>query len=259
MFSHLQNLLLTVGPLSVILQIALCVHVYRTGRPFWWIWLIMMGSLVGCLLYLFLEVLPDARRNSPRIIKASWFIPKSVMVSRAREHVAQTDTVETRLILAALLYDYGNKDEAEQVVSECASGVFRDDPEVISEVAWYKVAVGKLADAEQLLLQANTRNNKQAGRRIDLLKARIWLGNRKYQEALDILSSLPPVNLGEEPRYYAALCHLGLGNVPEAARLLTAITKSFRKGSKVWRRSEKAWYKAATLKLKEIRVNGIVL
>ncbi len=69
MLNHIQSLFLTVGPLSVILQIVLCVHVYRTGRPFWWIWLIMMGSLLGCLLYLFLEVLPDARRNNSRMMR----------------------------------------------------------------------------------------------------------------------------------------------------------------------------------------------
>lgn len=253
MLDYIQSLVLTVGPLSLILQLVLCIHVYRTGRPFWWIWLIMMGSLLGCLLYLFLEVLPDARRNNSRMIKGAWFVPRRVIIRRAQEQVALTDTVETRLSLASQLYEYGHKEEAEQVASECASGVFADDPVIVSEVAWYKVAIGKLAEAEQILAKVDAKNNKQARSRIDLLKARILLGNKRCQEAMDLLSSLPSVNLGEEPRYYMALCHLALGNVPEGVRMLTAITKSFRKGSKVWRRSEKAWYKAATLKIKEIR------
>jgi len=253
MLSYLSSLFLLVGPLSFVVQIALCVHVYRTGRPFWWIWLIMMGSLVGCVLYVLLEILPGARWERAQTGSASWLLPKRVIIRRARERLDETDTVENRLNLASLLYDSGNKTEAEQVVAVCATGVFADDPEVISRVAWYKVAAGKLAEAEQLILKANTRNNKLAGKRIDLLKARILLGYGKNQEALSVFTSLQSAHLGEEPRYYSALCHLGLGNTAEARKVLNDMTRYFRKGGKIWRRSERAWYKAACLKLKEIQ------
>ena len=251
--SYFENLFILVGPVSLIIQISLCVHVYKTGRPFWWIWLIMMGSLVGCTLYVLLEILPETGRSSPQITKSSWFIPKRVFLKHAREHLDDTDTLENRLALASLLYGYGKREEAEQVVANCASGIFQDDPDVIAEVAWYKVALGKYAEAEQLISQANTRNNKQARLRIELLKARILYGHRKYDEALAAFTALQPATLGEECRYYIALCHLGLGNAAQATQVLNDIMKYFRKGGKLWRRSQKAWYKAAALKLKEIK------
>jgi hypothetical protein len=213
----------------------------------------MMGSLVGCILYLVLEILPEAGRKGPHIGKASWFLPKNVIIRRARENLEVTDTVENRLNFASLLYGYGRKAEAAQVVADCARGVFSDDPEVISQVAWYQVEIGKCAEAEQLILKANTRNNKVARRRIDLLKARILLDRRNYEEAMSGFTALQSAHLGEEPRYYMALCHLGLGNTEEALRVLNEIRKYFRTGGKLWRRSEKTWYKAACQKLKEIQ------
>ena len=161
--------------------------------------------------------------------------------------------MENRLNLASLLYDHGDKEEADEVASDCATGVFKEDPEVISEVAWYKVAIEKYAEAEQLLLKADTKRNKIAKHRIDLLHARILLGNQRYEEAKHAFTALQSAGLGEEPRYYAALCHLGLGETQEGMAILTDITKSFRKGNRIWRRAEKTWFEAARRKLKEVQ------
>ena len=251
MTEHLQSLLYLAGPLSLLIQISLCVHVYRTGRPFWWIWLIMMGSLIGCGLYVLLEILPGMGAGHGATTP-SWFIPKRVVIRRAREQMEVADTVENRLKLASLLHGQGRNEEAEQVVRDCASGVFRDDPYVVAEVAGYKVAVRKYDEAEQLLSEVNTKGNKQAARRIDLIRARILYGRRRYGEALAAFTALQPVILGEETRYHVAMCHLGLGDTTAAAKILDDITRYYRKGGKLWRRSEKEWYMAARRRLKEI-------
>jgi hypothetical protein len=252
MTEHIQGLLFFAGPLSLLIQISLCVHVYRTGRPFWWIWLIMMGSLIGCGLYVLLEILPGLRAGHGAATP-SWFIPQRVVIRRAREQLEVADTVENRLKLASLLYDQEKKEEAEQVVRDCAYGVFRDDPYVVAEVAGYKVAVHKHDEAEQLLARANVKGNRQAARRIELIRTRILYGRRKYGEALAAFTALQPLILGEEIRYHIALCHLGLGDIPTATKILDDITRYYRKGGKLWRRSEKAWYMAARRRLKEIR------
>lgn len=156
------NLFLLVAPLSLLVQIALCVHVYKTGRPYWWMYILFMGSLLGCIAYVLVEILPDARRNSPRLIRTSWFVPKSIRLRRAREVVDESPTVENKLALAALLSDFDRTAEAEAIASECPTGVFKNAPQVIAEVVWYKLAVGKLTEAEQLLAQADTKFNKTA-------------------------------------------------------------------------------------------------
>jgi len=245
------NLFLLIGPFSLLVQIALCIHVYKTGRPYWWIWILLMGSLLGCIVYTLIEILPDARRNSPRLIRTSWFVPKGVRLRRAREIVDESPTVENKLALAALLSDFDRTAEAEVIASECPTGVFKNDPQVIAEVAWYKLAAGKLTEAEQLLAQADTKFNKTAKARIDLLQARVILGHRKFDAARQLLESLVPTSLGEEPRYYLGLCLLRMGRRDQARELLTDITRKYRKGGAIWRRAEKNWFKAAKQALAE--------
>ncbi len=246
------NLFLLVAPFSLLIQIALCVHVYKTGRPYWWIWILLMGSLLGCIVYTLVEILPDARRNSPRLIRTSWLVPKGIRLRRAREVVDESPTVENKLALAALLSDLDRTAEAEEVAAECLTGVFKNDPQVIAEVVWYKLAVGKLTEAEQLLAQADTKFNKTAKARIDLLQARVLLGHRKFEAARALLETLVPAALGEEPRYHLGQCLFRMGRREQARELFTDITRKYRKGGALWRRAEKNWFKAAQKALAEI-------
>ena len=49
--------------LSIPLQIGCGVHVVRTGRPLYWIFILLIGSYIGVLVYLLAEVLPDLQRS----------------------------------------------------------------------------------------------------------------------------------------------------------------------------------------------------
>ncbi|MEO6104385.1 MAG: hypothetical protein ABIP44_12235, partial [Pseudoxanthomonas sp.] len=50
--------------LSIVLQLACCVHVVRTGRPMVWIFILLVFSYLAVLVYFIAEVLPDLR-NGP--------------------------------------------------------------------------------------------------------------------------------------------------------------------------------------------------
>ena len=72
------------APFSLLIQIALCVHVYKTGRPYWWMWIILMASFVGALVYVLVEILPELRFAGRRSGGRAWFVPQSVVIQRAR-------------------------------------------------------------------------------------------------------------------------------------------------------------------------------
>ena len=48
---------------SVLLQFVCLVHMVRSGRPYWWIWVIMIGSYLGVAVYFFTQMLPDLRND----------------------------------------------------------------------------------------------------------------------------------------------------------------------------------------------------
>src|SRR5213082_733021 len=89
------------GPLAIaakaswLLQLALIVHVYRTGRPFWWIYVLFIAPAIGGLAYLFLELLPDWNAN-----RGGFWTPRALKIKRLRQELDESDVVKTRLTLA---------------------------------------------------------------------------------------------------------------------------------------------------------------
>src|SRR5438105_9568228 len=51
------------GLLMLAAQVLCAVHVIRTGRPYWWIFLIVFVPLVGMMVYLVAEILPELIGN----------------------------------------------------------------------------------------------------------------------------------------------------------------------------------------------------
>jgi hypothetical protein len=49
---------------TIVLQIVLAVHVARTRRPFIWIFVILIFPLIGSLIYIIAELIPEWERNN---------------------------------------------------------------------------------------------------------------------------------------------------------------------------------------------------
>jgi hypothetical protein len=53
-----------VGVGTVILQVILAVHAVRTRRPFIWVFLILIFPLMGSLIYIIAELIPEWERTN---------------------------------------------------------------------------------------------------------------------------------------------------------------------------------------------------
>ncbi len=49
---------------TIVLQIVLAVHAVRTGRPFIWVFLILIFPLMGSLIYIIAELIPEWERSN---------------------------------------------------------------------------------------------------------------------------------------------------------------------------------------------------
>ena len=89
--------------LSVLLQIACAVHVVRTGRPLYWIFILLVGSFLGIAVYLFAEVLPNLG-NSPTARRAVRGVRNRIDPEhgkrRASRNLEIADTLDNRRRLA---------------------------------------------------------------------------------------------------------------------------------------------------------------
>src|SRR5690349_17064519 len=88
---------------SFALTILCAIHVVRSGRPLYWIWLLLIGSYLAVGVYVFVAVLPDLR-NDPRSRKATRRVLETIDPERRRrairERLELADTTDNRRALA---------------------------------------------------------------------------------------------------------------------------------------------------------------
>ena len=74
------------GAVVLLIQLCFAYHALKTGRPYWWLFVIMGFPVIGCLLYYFVEVFPTSR-ESRKAEKAVQAIVKSFDPDKSlREH-----------------------------------------------------------------------------------------------------------------------------------------------------------------------------
>ena len=49
--------------LVLLIQFCFAFHALKTGRPYWWLFVIMAFPVMGCVIYYFVEVFPGSREH----------------------------------------------------------------------------------------------------------------------------------------------------------------------------------------------------
>lgn len=123
--------------LSVIVQVALIVHVIKTGRPYYWVLIIMFPG-IGVLAYVVVELLPDlldsfrGRRALRRVKKT--LDPTGDLRQREREHRLSGSVDATRR-LAGELIENGQYQEAIVHYEKALTGLYEHDPDLLLGLA----------------------------------------------------------------------------------------------------------------------------
>jgi hypothetical protein len=238
------------GQFLWLLQLVLIVHALRTGRPYWWIWVLLGAPVIGGLGYLVVEMLPGI--NSPLGFFQS-LKPRKWRIADLRTTLAESDTVKNRMALAEALYQAGEFQEAHEIAAACLQGVFKNDPRTLVEVARCTLALGNYAEAYAILERVDLTGNKMLGPELQLQRGQALSGLGRTAEAEECLLRLNGIYVGEAPRAARASLYEKMGRTAEAAALWQDIRLKFRKTGAAWRRSERPWYKLATARLKALK------
>ncbi len=231
-----------------LVQLALVVHVFKTGRPYWWFWILLAAPVIGGLAYIFIELLPDTSIGSDGF---TLWKPRAWRIRDLRAELEESDTVKLRLKLAAELLASGKTAEACTVAEECLRGAFRDDPHTLANVARYELEAGKFNEALAALAQVRVEADRMLGNEVAFLGGWALVQAGRHAEAQPILRDIESVLLGEQPRYFLAVSLQQSGNVAEARAIWEDIRKRFRRAGRGWRRAEQRWFKLAGERLKE--------
>jgi hypothetical protein len=233
------------GPLAVVvwlLQLGLIVHVLRTGRPYWWIWILFVAPLIGGIAYVLVELSPNLRGARGLLAGLK---PRAWRIADSRRMLEETDTVKNRLALAAELADAGMAAEAHEVAAPCLSGVFRDDARTLVAVARFKAGISAYADALALLARVDTTGDRMLEVDLGLLRGQCLAGLGRLPEAERAYAGVRDRCLGEAARAGLALVYERTGRPGEADAIWADIRAKYRTASPAWRRSERKWFALA--------------
>jgi hypothetical protein len=250
-----QSSLMSVAwPLIVAAQIACIIHVIRTGRPYWWIWIIFVVPVIGLAVYLYLEVRPSLGKQWFQTLL--WNLKSSGQrIGVLETELAESTTVRNRLALADELHTAGQYDRECNVLAEGLRGAFKDDTTLQMRLAEAHLEADRVAEAEELLGKITPEKSPDSQLQYAILKARI-ASRRGAAEAETLFQQLVNKKRSEAPRYYYAE-HLLKGSRPdEAIAILKDILLQYRRGTVVWRHQERKWYQAAKRLLRSPKMKG---
>ncbi|HUO21057.1 MAG TPA: tetratricopeptide repeat protein [Caulobacteraceae bacterium] len=235
-----------IGPivLSLAFSIGLCVHVVRTGREAFWLWVILLFQPLGGIVYLVAIVLPSLM-GGPTARRAGAAARATLDPTRdyrqAQQAVQDTPTVHNRMRLAEAAGELGRWDEALTQYRQAAQGVHAEDPALMEGLARALVELGQFAEALPILERLGLDGEPGHTPQIGLLFARAYEGLGRPSDADRYYRSAGLRTPGLEglARYAAFLARAGRAD--EARQMLTDIDQRLARTNARFQKEGRQW------------------
>lgn len=239
------------GALHLAIAIFFAIHAMRTGRPWYWIMILLSFPLIGSAIYFFVEYMPDMRysRGGRKVINAvNNAIDPNRELREAEANFERAPTVAHRGALAAALSNLERYDEAITHFREAASGAYANDQHYVRGLAATSLLAQRWNDARagyERLFAIND-DVRKPDDDLGYAFALAQLGDGAADDAFKVA-----VNSGNGP---VARCryaqHLeSIGRTREARELYEAVVKEGRLAPKHTQDLHKPWYKLAATAL----------
>ncbi len=224
--------------LSMLFSILLCVHVVRSGREMFWLFIILIFQPLGGIVYLVAIILPELFRG-PGARKLGQAVGETLDPAReyrqARQAVDDTPTVHNKMRLAAAAAELDRHAEAETLYREAAQGIHADDPALLLGRARALVELERYDEALALLDQVPDLPQATLAR----ARAQDGLGQtdaaeRTYLSAVERTPGLEAI-----ARY--AVFQAKTGRSDQARETLAEIEKRVRKATTHFRGEARRW------------------
>ncbi|HUT90874.1 MAG TPA: tetratricopeptide repeat protein [Thermoguttaceae bacterium] len=232
----------------IVLQVICAVHALKTGRAYWWLWIILLLPGIGGLVYFFAEMLPDLQRSSTvrRVgIDLVTVVDPGRSLRRLEEEVEVADTVRNRRSLARGYLRAGRYDEAVELLRSCLKGVFEGDVGLSLELAYALFLSGAYEEAKQRLEQLDEAELGIRAPERNLLYARTLEQMGDVDAALGQYERIVRQSSGEETRCRYALLLEKAGQTEKAREAFGEIVRRARRSPRYYRRAQKPWIDVA--------------
>jgi len=230
--------------LSLIVQVALVVHVLKTGRGLMWVMIVLFFPLVGALAYVIVELLPEwsksrTAHNMRRGISKT--VDPDKDFRNAAQNLAIADTVQNAISLGNHYLEKSQFGEARDLYLRFLKGVHADDPVLLLGLARAHFGLGEFAEAASTLDRLKTANPDFKSPEGHMLYARSQEALGNTAAAIHEYEALCRNSSGPEPVCRLALLLKSTGEVQRATELFQRIAEESRIAGRHYNSIHKEW------------------
>lgn len=247
-----------VGFLIFALQIFVAWHALKSGRPYWWIFVIMAFPFVGCTLYYLLEVFPSSRerykagRLARNLVKS--LDPDKDLRARAQD-LEVCGSVDNRLALARECRERGLQDDAVRLYRSCLQGPHGDDPEIQFNLAECLAEQGNFEESLGRITTLREKSPRFREAETSMLLARGLEATGQVDAALTAFQGLAGSYPGEEGRWRYGALLLKQGRRREAVEVFEGMQRNADRLPRHYREAQRPWLAQAREALQELKQN----
>ena len=239
--------------ISILIQLALVVHIIRTGRNTFWIYVVIFAPVVGALAYFIVEILPELGNNRA-VRQANKAILNTVNPNRDIRQLADTlevaNTVDNILNLANALEERGSYDEALALYAKAQMGMYKEDPFILLGKARVLFKKNEFASAKETLDTLIAKNPEFKSPEGHLLYAKSLEGVGEIDKAKREYETLCEYYSGPEPQCHYARLLKAQGQHEKALSLYQEVVAASKRNGRHYNQLYKEWITAAKQALK---------
>jgi len=236
---------------GVILQAVAIVHFIRRRPDMFWLWIILIGGWLGALVYIAVEVIPDAGllRESVKVF------PRRKRIRELESAVVDNPSAGNYEELGGLYLDNGDYARARECFDRAISSrTDSPDPFYRRALAEFELRdySAAAADLEHVVAkEANYDFHRAAG----LLAYSYWQTG-KIEQADPLFAKVMQISTSTELQFYYASFLAAQGRAAEAREWAERILAKQRSLPGFQRRRERTWFRQTSSLMRQLRRAG---
>jgi len=237
------------------MQLALIIHVIKTGRSLYWIMFLLFVPLLGGLAYAVIELLPQfsgsiAGQRAVRSVRQT--LNPGADLKQQEAAWNQSPNVDNGRRYAEALLDSGDTDKAEEIINQALKGLFANEPTLLllkARLQFDKNRMGETIQTLELLQEHNPDFRSAEGH---LLFARALEAEGQVDKAVREYSAVSGYFPGVEARYRLALCLQAAGKSSASRAEFESILNDAKLAPPHFHKSQKTWLDAVKTELAKV-------
>jgi hypothetical protein len=233
------------GVLIFVLAFGCAIHAGKTGRPQFWIYILIFVPGLGTFAYLLFELIPewlDSYQGRKAKKTVSRLIDPEKAYKILHDAVETSPTVENMARLAEECVTMGRHKEAADLYEACLQGMHASDPTLMLGLARAQFGLGLFAETKAMLDRLRAQNPAFQSADGHLLYARALEGQGELALARAEYEAVRGYYPGPEASCRLALLLQKAGEEAQAAALFKEIRRSLERSPSHVRKMHDEWY-----------------